>query len=1316
MFEQHSHRVLGRRLAALLRPGLASVVVVLTLLAVSAPLLWAQVGATGAITVTVTDTTGSVIPGADLQLVDAATGDVRTATTQSVGNYRFGNLPLGTYSLTVKKTGFQQQVFTVAVNASQTTDLKSTLQVGATTQTVEVQGESAPLVQTTTNTIGTTVTAAQVQNLPLSGRDISQLAKLMPGYNGTWNGLPTAAFGDNVDGVVASSSRMKFGGSGATPQVAVRLENIEEMSVQTDSLDTNQGVGNSAIQLNFSTRRGTNAFHGRVFEDHRNAALNANSWTNGARGLKKAPLILNDFGGSLGGPIFRDKLFFFGSFAMSKQPSGLENSVPVFTPAAQTGVFTYGGKQVNLLQLAATNGFRSTIHPLIASQFGKINQTYQDGALTASGDPNVNALSWVYSAPQTYYYPTVRVDYNTTQNLRMNFSFNEQKYLLQNATMPTLPGPDFLKLTAANSRSVSYTAGYGLDWTISPTVINQFRGGYLYFAQWFADGFDESQHLTLPHVATSYTNPLDTTSNAGIGLSYPGPNSRYFPNFNAQDTVSIQKGAHGLNFGVSYWREQDHYWDPPGGWANYTLGMNANDPANGMFTATNFPGASSTDLARARALYTLLVGDVGSPTGAGVSGRYGYETSLGTYKTDGVSRAILNELQTQWGLFAQDNWRIRPSLTLNLGLRWDLVGANHDLRKQYHSGSAADLFGPSGVDNLFNPGSLQGTMNPMLDTRPDPYNGWNVTPQPILGLAWNPKVSSGLLGRLLGGDATVIRAGYALRRFVEPQQFFWNQASNNGAFYYQQLRLTPGVDYSPGSFALPGNPGASTVPPIAWNASPKTYLPSAPVSAYTFNSGTGLNGFNQNIDQPYTQSWNFGIQRRLGNSRVLEVRYNGNRTIHHWITMNTNEVNVFAAKPGEDNFVTQFQHAQQNLAINAKNGINNSFQYNGFPGQVATPVFNAAFAGASAANGYGNSAFIQELQQGEAGRMAYALSGAGATGARYLCNLVGASFTPCAANLGYTGAGAGYPINYFQANPFKAGEGVFYLNSAGYATYNGLQVDLRQQVWHGLQFDANYTWSKNLGVEPGTDWQGNYAAFTLRDLHQSYLPTGFDRRHVFHFAPVYDLPFGTGHAFLNQGGALNKIVGGWTVSSIVTVETGNPFRLTSGYQTFNQIGDSGVVLNGVTAKELQDSVGVYRVDPATYGKRVDFVDLINPKYIAGGLRGNANSAYIQPAATPGQFGQNVILYGPRQTYVDMALSKAVPITERLRFRFQAEFLNAFNHPVFGYTEGTGLAQVGVLGGAFGSVTGVVGANTVGTQTVSGGTAARQIEFRANIEF
>jgi len=318
------------------RTLLGSLAAVPILLAAAVPSAWAQAGG---VTVTVVDPTGSVVVDAGLELRDLATNTVRKARTQEVGNYRFVNLPLGAYALSVSAPGFESQVFNnVVVQAAQTTDLKAVLTVGAPTQTVQVSGEAAPLIATTVNSIGTTVTTAQVEGLPLQGRNVTQLTTLMAGYTGTWNGLPTAAQGNNVDGVVSSTSRMKFGGN-ATPVVGVRLENIQEMTVQTDAMDMNQGFGNSAMQINMATKRGGNAFHGMLFEDHRNAALNANSWINNARRIRRPALILNDFGGNFGGPILRDKLFFFGSMAIQKLPSGNERNTNVLAPSAQSGVF-----------------------------------------------------------------------------------------------------------------------------------------------------------------------------------------------------------------------------------------------------------------------------------------------------------------------------------------------------------------------------------------------------------------------------------------------------------------------------------------------------------------------------------------------------------------------------------------------------------------------------------------------------------------------------------------------------------------------------------------------------------------------------------------------------------------------------------------------------------------------------------------------------------------------------------------------------------------------------------------------------------------
>jgi hypothetical protein len=474
-----------------------------------------------------------------------------------------------------------------------------------------------------------------------------------------------------------------------------------------------------------------------------------------------------------------------------------------------------------------------------------------------------------------------------------------------------------------------------------------------------------------------------------------------------------------------------------------------------------------------------------------------------------------------------------------------------------------------------------------------------------------------------------------------------------------------------------------TLPP--YGLAPTSYQTVAPESDYTFLNNVGVNGINPDIRQPYTQSWNFGIQRELGRSTALEIRYNGSRTIHQWISLNTNEVNIF-----ENGFLKEFKAAQKNLAINTANNVT-GFADNNYPGQVPLPIISAAFNGAPGE--YTDTMFLTDLTTGQAGAFAQQLTGLGA--APFFCNLVGAGFTPCATNGGYSGAGAGYPINFFQANPYASGSSVGYMTDSGYSNYNGLQVDVREKNWHGMQFDANYTWSHTLGVATPNDWTGAAALFTLRDLDRSYGPTLFDLRHVVHVNATFDLPFGRGRAFANQSGALDRVIGGWTVGTIFTFQSGAPFRLTGGYLTYNDYADGGVNLNGISVSQLQNSVGVYRVPGSTY------VNILGPQYIAPN-GGGANTQFLTPNSTPGTIGDIVYLHGPHQTFDDISLTKAIPITESLRFRFQAEFLNVFNHPVFG------VASNGVPG-------------TFGLQSSSFGTGgvinnARQIELRANIEF
>jgi hypothetical protein len=385
------------------------------------------------------------------------------------------------------------------------------------------------------------------------------------------------------------------------------------------------------------------------------------------------------------------------------------------------------------------------------------------------------------------------------------------------------------------------------------------------------------------------------------------------------------------------------------------------------------------------------------------------------------------------------------------------------------------------------------------------------------------------------------------------------------------------------------------------------------------------------------------------------------------------------------------------LAINNASGnpnFQNSFANNGLLGQQQLPIFQAAFAGEGPgpdgnAFDYTNGSYITNLQLGQAGSLGNVIAG-GTGNYNYLCNLVPvASLTGkmCSTNLGYTGAGGTYPENLFQANPYYPG-GTQYLKGAGYSTYNALQVEFRQKSWHGMTYNANYTWSKGLGVT--NDWIGSQ--WTLRNLRVGYGPTGADRRNTANIIGTYDLPFGKGRPFLSGNNLLNRAVGGWTIGSIITFTSGAPFQLPGGNNTFNNLFDGGIQLNGVTASQIQHSIGLYP-GPNAFTKY-----WINPKYLNISGTGSVPTSAIQPNAVPGTIGYQPWFYGMNHWAENFSISKSIPIRENVAFSVQGEFLNAFNHPEWDVGGNT-----------------AVQSSTFG-QTTAAPYGARTIEVRGNIEF
>ncbi len=1213
----------------------------------------AQSGAEGKLVVTVQDASGAVVPGATLTLVEHQTNDTFSGTTNGNGDYTFVGLPIGVYTLTIGRSGYATKVYSaVDVETAQTTDLTAQLTVGSTTTTVQVAAETSPVVETTSNAIGTVIDTKQIQDLPINGRDITALATIVPGYTGqngegTFNGLPIQDEGSSVDGMVGNSQRMKFD-SNIEPAVSPRLENIEEMSVQTDQLSLNSGFGQATTQVNFVSRRGTNQFHGTAYEDFRNSGLNANTWYNDAVAEGKNKLILNDFGGSVGGPILHDKLFFFGTFAMSKQPGSFTATNDAFTTAAQGGTFTYTGTDgathtANLLTIAANNNLPSTVNAEVAKDFSAIDSALGSGKITGTSDPNYNQVAWLVSAPTTNYFPVARIDYNLSQKARLDLSFMYTQSDQPGVTAPTFPGSGFANQQAGN-QSKNFVTSFGFDYVFSPQLLNQFKTGFLYDVTLYAYNA-APLYVSEPTVNWNYPGATGNMS----GQTYQSPINTYYPVWDFSDSMTLQRGKHTFQYGGSWYKEQDHYWNAPGGYYNYNFGLATGDPAINAFTNSGatptLPDATNAELQKADALYAVLTGRL-----SGVTGENSYNIKTKQYAATGtMSEYPLDEASSAWSFFGEDSWRMTPSLTLNYGLRWDVYSPETDLTGFYHSADESSIYGPTAVGDLFDPGSLKGNLNPTISVHPAPYAPFRVTPQPAIGFAWNPRAADGPLKSILGENKTVIRGGYALRRFSQAYQYFWDYATDYGQFYYQQFNLIANTTGQTGTFAPGSLSIGDTLPaPIL---SPATYQASAPEAEFTYTNGPGVNGIQPNLKQPYSQSWNFGIQRGIGRAMALEIRYNGNRTIHNWIGIDPDEINVF-----ENGFLKDFKNAQANLAASGGSSFSSS---NGNP----TPILDAAFGGPSAPD-YTNTQFINYLNTGQAGSMASVLAGINGD-VPFFCNLVGAGFTPCATNAGYSGSGSGYPINFFQSNPYSGGYSSGEMVSSGYSNYNGLQVDLRQGAWHGLQYDTNYVWSHSLGLMPSNSWTGSYNAFTLRNLRESYGPTMFDIRNVLHANGTYDIPVGKGRTYLSHNGAADAVLGGFTVGTIVTYQSGAPAMFGGGYYTFNDIGDGGIDLHGVTGSQLQSAIGVHQVPGQGYA------NLIDPKYLVSAAGGGANSSYITPNITPGTFGQHLYLHGPRQFFQDVEFTKRIPIHEALNFNLQASFINLWNHPVFGNADGFG---------------------------------------------
>ncbi|HEU4389104.1 MAG TPA: carboxypeptidase-like regulatory domain-containing protein, partial [Blastocatellia bacterium] len=1255
-------------------------VIVSSALALGGQSVFAQLRITGRISGTVEDPSGAVVPHAKVVLKDLKTTITKETTSSDGGGFLFPDLASGEYEVTVSATGFQTAVLpNISVSTSHTTDVKVTLQVGQMSETVMVVGGDSKGLETSSQLVSTAIATKTVTELPVGNRsNVLALARLAPGAmpptggSTRYNNLAGGAVNVTVDGINDASNGFKSGGTVFFMTVPVRLGAVDELTVETGGLGADSGA-QSGANIKFTTKRGGSQYHGSAFYEPTTERFNANTFSRNAQNLPRVFGRTHNYGGNFSGPLvpigsFKDKMFVFINFERAYSPITNARTVSVMTPEAQRGIYTYvvsgttnQTRTANVLALAAAKGLPTKLDPVSQQIIAQNNQVPQFAALIPDTDLNRDTYTWLAENNNYAYFPTVRYDYHVTPKQQVTFTWNYRHNW--QAGERRLPVPDI-------SRTNPFRLGYfvwsaALQSTFSPRLLNEFRYGVQHSGDSNAsDKYGAYYQVNGSPLRIGSTLPFGPApagaSQGGVVVPFidqQNVTGRHFitPMY---DTATLSRGEHTYTFGGSFrrtvWNDSGEVFPVP----TYALGTPSGDPlqASQAFTTTTMPGINNTELGSPLALYNTLVGRVAASNLTRV-------VNPETLKYDGFHNFTWTN-SLMGGVYAQDRWRITPTLTLNYGLRWEIQGPMKDGKGITAAPDLTSLFGPS--TKLFTPGALSGNNNPTVEVGRVPYKTDWLNFAPNLGFAWNPSKTEGWMGKLFGDSKTVIRGSWAMIVYDEGTQFF---AANLGPNAGKTINATTLVPGQPGQTNLPAfytlsNIAANPLTASSFAFTTTEYKKVINQADQTF--ARAINGFDPTLRAPYTVNWTLGIQRELTKDNILEIRYVGNQTHQAWRTSNLNEVNIF-----ENGFLQEFKNAQKNLAINQAAGVQ-SFQNRGLAGQAALPIFDAAFGARggvpaiAAGSGYASTGFITNLQNGAAGTLANTL----ATNNNYVCRMFGNSFSPCTRiDPRYNAAGV-YPINFFLLNPFVSGR-MNYIDDTGWHNYNGLQVEFRQRFANSLNWTTNYTWSKSL-TNLATDNQNQSIDFTtLRFTGNDRRISQFDSTHVIQSYGTYELPVGRGRWLSVDNAVLDGVIGGWTLGSVFVFQTGVPVQLTGGFDTVNAGNNpqrSGVRLApGVTLDMIQQ---MFNAELTRITGRVGFTDLqrigVDPRLI--GPDGRANPQFLLPNTTPGEFGDLLFIRDRNTFQWDISINKTFNVTEQIRFQIFAGMNNVLNHPRWGLPD------------------------------------------------
>ncbi|HEU4934262.1 MAG TPA: carboxypeptidase regulatory-like domain-containing protein [Pyrinomonadaceae bacterium] len=1304
--------------------------IVICLILSTAVVVFSQSIPTGSLAGTVKDQSGAYVANATVVVKNIGTNAEFTTQTSDNGTFTVPSLTQGVYTVTVSATGFKTTIAqNVKIDVAKTSNLEIALEVGQINESIVV-ASGAEVLRTTETSVSSTITGRQIVELPFATRDALQLVLVQPGTQtatvpraSTINGLPKGSLNITLDGINVQDNLLKSS-DGFFTSTQAKADAVDEMTVSSATPGAESSAG-GASQIRFVTKTGTNEFHGGAFWQHRNTALNANYYFNNIDGLARDRMLLNQFGGHVGGPIWKNHAFFFFNYEEFRLPQTYPAARTIVTDKARTGIFTYRDstgvtRDINLLALAASRNptlpgtvrpYATTIDPIVNNLLGAFSAGAADGGTLKSrvGTANdFNRLDLTFQAPGTNIrrFPTARFDWDVTKKHHFEFTYHYQQYFSDpdavNGQLPVVPGAGIVlgaesNTTGSIKRNAFSFAG-ALRSTLSNSVVNEARytlgnGGISIFGSEAVPalfGGRRGYTLTFPFGSNPQTRSTQSRRHTPVTTIY--------------DNVTWIKGTHSYNFGGTFTHVKGYQQSQgsetiPGA----TFGIAAGDPVNtgatALFTSANFPNSSSGQRTDAANLYALLTGRVSSLT---------YRATLDDESKQFTFTPFEEQnYQNELGFFFQDSWRARPNLTLNYGVRWEIDFAPRNKNGVYTTAGYESVWGISGVGNLFNPKLIANSTLPqfrLVDENTKPYETRYNDFAPSFGFAWTPDFGSkgDLLKKVFGSAGQfVIRGGYSIAYVREGFDTFYSMwGLNPGPF----LSLSVSPANNPAEFVSGGFSGPGSV--LFRDATlPRRFPPSQATFPITAGPGEDFNEWSPNLRMGYVQSWAFGLQRELSRNMAIEIRYVGNHGTKLWRQYELNEVNIF-----ENGFLDEFKIAQENLRLaRLINPTSNNFGLQaGVPGTRPIPIISTALATSN------DEAFATTIRRGLAGSLASSI----ALNNTRMGRLITANLVP------FTTLSDGTKVsNFFVVNPQAAAGGSYLVTNDGHSTYNALQIELRRRLSKGLLIDGSYTFAKSLSNMFANSSSVFSQPTTLRDLDYDKGPSPFDLRQAFKINGIYELPIGPGRRWMNwQMPVVSKLLEGWQIGGVARIQSGTPLRITGGRTTFNNNidgKDNGVVLHNLTTAQLQSMMQI-RKDPSGV---VYFLpqSLINNSLaafeVAGAPTFDPTAPYIGPPTTPGELGARIFLYGPWQKKIDFNILKKTRITERVNMEFRAQFLNAFNYQNFfaGTVNSTNspILADGGIGSQFGQTRSAYRDVTVSGTNDPGG---RLIEFQLRFNF